>query len=523
MEKTQSQTASIGTLGIDGLREVEQRLESKSVYWVNIDDRETALAWALMLDLDANRPARLVIGERDADALREVSADRTRAFASYQLTLAQGQTNPFDDLTEGLPYWPLRDQTLVVVLPTDEAVALDEKRFAALLETLDEQARSRQAGILVMAYGHCSDRLRQRLFEHQMRLHGLIDIVGTLFHVRFWRTKALAVTDVVKRFEHDGHAWQPVTTENGEMVADDHHVVYAIESAWKREAHDEMVDLLPDNRAVFDKGINSAAATVVFQIRDMNEAAEVARMVHRLRTERGRYLKIVVCEAVPIRTAVEALILGCGANLMFQPEATFSFIRIWVNLLLGQRYDRYVHPSFDRVYEELMHMNNRGFIDTNDFIQQVRTVVTQRTDDLSSRGALVVLKPKSGMDAVETMMALQVARGGDIATVIDNRAVLFLYGCQSSYLKTVLKRIFAVMPTDLFESYIDIYDNETIEKTLTMLQEDQFESQMSDAYRAMFSYARERSEHLHGTQNRRLETFMSPNPVMPTLATGDRE
>ena len=79
------------------------------------------------------------------------------------------------------------------------------------------------------------------------------------------------------------------------------------------------------------------------------------------------------------------------------------------------------------------------------------------------------------------------------------------------------------MPTDLFESYIDIYDNETIEKTLTMLLEDQFESQMSDAYRAMFSYARERSEHLHGSEHRRLETFVSPNPVTPTLATGDRE
>ena len=119
MQKTQSQTASIGTLGIDGLREVEQRLESKSVYWVNIDDRETALAWALTLDLDANRPARLVIDERDAEALRQVSGDQTRAFASYQLALAQGQTNPFDDLAQGLPYWPLRDQTLVVVLPTD--------------------------------------------------------------------------------------------------------------------------------------------------------------------------------------------------------------------------------------------------------------------------------------------------------------------------------------------------------------------------------------------------------------------
>ena len=47
MEKTQSQAASIGTLGNDGLREVEQRLESKSVYWVNVDDRETALAWRL--------------------------------------------------------------------------------------------------------------------------------------------------------------------------------------------------------------------------------------------------------------------------------------------------------------------------------------------------------------------------------------------------------------------------------------------------------------------------------------------
>ena len=56
-----------------------------------------------------------------------------------------------------------------------------------------------------------------------------------------------------------------------------------------------------------------------------------------------------------------------------------------------------------------------------------------------------------------------------------------------------------------------------------MLQENQFESQMSDAYRAMFSYARERSEHLHGSEHRRLETFVSPNPVTPTLATGDRE
>ena len=518
-----SSYASIGTLGIDGLREVDQRLEAKSLYWINVDERETALAWALSLDLNANRSSRLVIHEADAHVLRELNSGEWKSSIAYQLSMACGQENALYDLAYGLAYWPLRGQTLVVVMSSEVVAALDEKRLAFVLKRLATEAESRDVGILVISYGHCSERVRQRLFEHQMVLRGFVDFVEGHYHLRFWRTKAMAVTDIQVKLRLTSLGWQMDSTPDGDFVAGDHQAVYTVESAWKREAQDQSLEMFPDNQSVFDKGMNSAAATLVFSVRDMNEATEVARLIHRLRTARGRYLKIAVREQAPMRAAVEALLLGCGANLVFQPEATFGYIRTMLTNLTGQCYVRDVHPNFDRVYEELMHVNNRGFIEAEDFFQQVKLIVTQRSDALTSRGALVILKPKSGIDAVETMMALKVARGGDIATVINGRVVLFLYGCQSSFLKTVLKRIFAVLPTELFESYVDIYDNEIIEDAIEALAKAKFEEKMTDRYHAMFSYARERSDLFHGHDCiRRLGDFVKTNPVIPTPVKGDK-
>ncbi|MBO7173815.1 MAG: hypothetical protein J6V64_05765, partial [Burkholderiaceae bacterium] len=446
----------------------------------------------------------------------EASREASISIPAYEVREALSGEKALSDLSQALTFWPIRARTLVILLPSATADGLDEKSFERVIATLSREARSREATILVMLYGYASERLEQRLFAHQMKLQGLMSLNVRLLHWRFWRTSGLAVTNIRAKLTRQNGHWSVTQENSGDVVARDQQKVYAVDGAWRTEAQDDNVEILPTNEAVFERGRNSAAATLLFLIKDASEIQEVARAIHQLRTTRGRWLKIAVKETFTMRASVEALLLGCGANLVFQPEASYGYMRVMLNNLFGQIYSRDVQGDFDKVFEELMHTNQRGFVDRDTFISQVGAIVGQRHDSLTSRGAFVILKPKEGIEATETMMAMNVARGGDIATVAGDLVVLFLYGCQSSYLKAVLKRIYAVSPETIFDAYVDVYDNQKMQACLEWMKAYRLEEKMTQGYQAMFSYARDRSDLLNGkAEKKHFDDYVAANPVIP--------
>ncbi|MBO7173840.1 MAG: hypothetical protein J6V64_05890, partial [Burkholderiaceae bacterium] len=64
MTKMLDQT-SVEILHIEGLREADQRLEAKSLYWVNVADKADAFRWALSLKLSSSRLPLLVVDPKE--------------------------------------------------------------------------------------------------------------------------------------------------------------------------------------------------------------------------------------------------------------------------------------------------------------------------------------------------------------------------------------------------------------------------------------------------------------------------
>ncbi len=510
--------SKIQSLGIQGLQQSEQRLEPKSLYWLNVELLQEALRLVLSLSLTAATKPLLVMEKLPKATIDEVKRSLKGLCPDYQLVLTDDPMTGLVDIAQSLPYWTLRNRTMVVLLPSEATDSIDARDFESLLKSMSHEAESRDITLVFIHYGHQSERLQQRLFQHQMCLHGLATLNASVYHLLFWRTRQLAVTNIKATLEHVETGFSVSSEAVGELIARDQSRIIAVEGAWKKEALDQDVEILASNRAVYEMGLTCGAATLVFLIDDMVQVKEVASWVHHLRIARGRFLKIVIKENVLMRATVEALLLGCGTNLIFQPSASFGYMQVMIKNLIGQVYARSVHPDFERVYDELMHINQRGYIERDAFIEQVETVVTQQNDALTSRGALVVLTPREGLDAVETLMSLKMVRGGDIATVVADRVVLFLYGCQSSYLKDVLKRIFVLAPQSLFETYLELYDNQQIVDLLDAMKHYRLTEEMTGKEKAMFSYARERSAIVHEKmESGGFDDYIQVNPISPIL------
>lgn len=439
-------------LGIADLTPRADEFYSGGLYWIGVDREEDALALVLSIgevNTFAGRPTLCIDSH--------ISPASAGAFAAERLERAPFRVIEFlPDLEE--PITALADVVrraeagASVVLMFSEEVFIRNgiKQIARGLAALDEAVRLSGSAVLVLQCGQHARRLRPVFFEHQMLLRGyanLRDCLGELeYEVIWWRSYVGNLSETTFR----------LTAENGRLAV--HRTVRLKQTTGDRQklfssaarlASDLPLwafgEQLPDNEAVFETGMRSHEATLIFEVSTVDDVKTVARYIHTLRLERGSGLRIVVMENMPaVRAGAEAVMFACGANLVLPAAVSPGYVRAAVQSMRLMRSELTVLKDFDAIWRSQQSVTTTGFCSLESFVKTVRETLSPGGIFSDGHGVLALLAPKGNINVNDAAVVLHLQRAGDLATVTDGKLALFLSGCMPSQFTETLGRIFEI-------------------------------------------------------------------------------
>ena len=502
-----------------------QSIDTDALYWVNVERAQDAFLLTLSIAAEG-QPMVLFTDTDHREELRAMGCDERIGKARIDVIAIEGRCRPLSELSRAL--WHIaevKDRLVVAILNserTDEfAGPVLRESFARLYRYVNQEHRT----VLIFSVGRICPRTQHELLERQSRLRGLatFENIGAFYRyeVKFWRTERTIKGESITYLRFDGEAFSADADQQGEFSAADEGIVYTSVNLYGAD-HERagLQRMCASNREVFEAASEADSATAVFTIDDYSELREVARMVHDLRISRGKRLKIAVLEQkLPLKAISESLLLDCGANTVLKPNSGVGYQQVMIENLSRQFYTHDVSPDFDATYRELELSEKVGYLPFQEFSDCVTEIISQPGDRRNDHGALVVLTPRPGMDAAETMMQFSPKRSGDIGTVAGTAAVLYLYGCQESLLGTVLHHIFPVAPHMLFTQYSVVFADQRVKEIIAQMRHgaDWYsQGYISEHRQSMLEFAHRRAQMITPDADRRsLSELVRGNPIVP--------
>lgn len=356
-----------------------------------------------------------------------------------------------------------RDALCIVQLPADVLEGLDDRRLARLSERLQAWAQAGNHYLLVLAQGE-APTLAPRLLagnrwcDGVAQLHPHRGALQLLMH--YWSNADGVISHREFRVERRGVAWAVVADEADQTL----------QAALEHEGGDRFVVLAqtevlegapPFSPAwrLYDSwsslvlpALQAQAATVVLAVRDNAEVDALARLVHRLRRERGNGVKLVVREMAPcLRYSDERLLLQCGVTLVVPANTPLARFLTLLETIQGQRWQGQLPADPEPLIRGHRPPDVGGIVSPERFRQVVMDLLGD--DGSAVESAVLTLQPVAGLRAQQTLQQLSIRRRGDIACVYRGQVRLFLFACRRDGVERALGNLFRLSWKELFDGY----------------------------------------------------------------------
>lgn len=453
------------SLAIDGLPHEFTRLRQGSLYWLTCADAEQAdlIAAGLLAGADIAPVAVAVALGRAPEAMLELlrSDQGPARVRLYQAAASQVETALLA-LPTDLPRCAGALGALCVVqLPAAAMDALNDRQLPRWCRQLHDWASAGNHCVLLLCHGE-SATLAPRLLPLNQLCAGIAQLHphrGALqLLVHYWSN----AEGVVAQHEFEAE-WR---NSRLHVIADAHASVRALlEEGGDRFLYLAQADALegapPFSPAwnLFDRwpalvasAQRAQAATVVLTIRENHDVDALARIVHRLRSERGNGLKLVVREMSPcLRYADERLLLDAGTSLVAPTGVPLARFLTLLETIQGQPWQGRLPDDVEQLIRQHRPPDIGGIVPVTRFRQVASELLEQAGGAMES--AALVLQPVAGVSAVQALQQLQMRRRGDFACVHGGQVWLFLFACRSDGVERALGNLFRLQWKELFDGY----------------------------------------------------------------------
>ncbi|RFO98256.1 hypothetical protein DIC66_05985 [Rhodoferax lacus] len=268
---------------------------------------------------------------------------------------------------------------------------------------------------------------------------------GPLYEVRLGLTQDAAT----QRLAFDG------SQMHGQLArlveAPDQYTVIATRAALAGQraapADWQVVDTLADVQLAAQDAI---AATVLLHSGPSGQQEELLRLVHRLRSQHGRALKIVVHETQDkLRANLEQALLHLGANTVVYREVGFARLQRLLHELHDQTFARAIAPDFESARADFMPDAQRGYLPMLAFCDSVEAMLT-RTHSAGLPHSFLRLTMQTHVAHLDAIQASLALRDGDVLSADQNALYVFMFACAETDVDPALARLFSIAPSELF-------------------------------------------------------------------------
>lgn len=216
--------------------------------------------------------------------------------------------------------------------------------------------------------------------------------------------------------------------------------------------------------------VHAIGATVIVDAGTPDEADGKARLVHALRLNHPRMLRILVRETRgKIRANVEQALLRVGANEVIYKETGFRRMLKFLQESVRQAWDKEVPAHYEQALQGFMPVSARGYQRPSLFCELVRDMV-ESTQGLGVAHSLVRLQLLPRVPHLDALKACQIKRNGDLLTADENALYVFLFACSESDLADALRRLFVRPLDELMLSQVTDFTDATILQVLKELE-----------------------------------------------------
>lgn len=463
-------------VAITGLPVELRNLEPRNIYWVNIQTFPLCLTLLKQILEHSGEDNRgLLVSGRDPTQLIEQLALKStpRDIRLFQMgnKIKPGLDNLVRTLDRQLKP---KSRTIMLCLPT-HLIVEEDQNYQTLFNHWQDWLKNNDCTLLVLAYYPDTDRLAKLLTPFNQALSGLASLTADdddtcHYQIEHWRSslKAMCAQTLELRLKNTGLyvaalPQMPIqtasTNDPGQMLFE------------KKALNGFSVNLRPSwqvfetREALVAAASIATDATVIFGLQSHDELSEIAATLHRLRTERGASLKLVLHElGLPLRHIDEQRILDSGATLVIPAATPIARFLSLLEEIQPLVYTRTLTTDPQRLFESQKEAKTSGIVSATELIQHLQALLDAPATTV--QGILVCLQPAPGLSAQITLRELNLKRLDDAACTLDDKLYLFLYGCHPHLVDVALKSLFKIPYKELFTAHSELSTREEIEGEL---------------------------------------------------------
>ncbi len=454
-------------LAIAGLPPEFVRMRPGATYWMSCAGSEHADAVAAGLLANAGQAAEAVVvglGRAPGSMLSALAEDEGPSRIRMFQVAAAEVGRALLDLPIDLQRTATAPGSLCVVqVPADALEAMDDGRLARFSARLHEWAMAGRHCLVMLAHGE-APTLAPRLLagnrwcDGVAQLHPHRGALQLLLH--YWSNDDGVLAHREFRVERSGRDLQVVAGDADQ----------GLQAALENEGGDRFLvlaqtDVLegapPFSPAwrLYDSwatlvvpALQAQAATIVLAISENADVDALARLLHRLRRERGNGVKLVVREMAPcLRYSDERLLLQCGVNLVVPAKNPLARFLTLLETIQGQRWQGQLAADPEPLIRGHRPPDIGGIVSPAQFRQVVLDLIGE--DGSAVESAILTLQPVAGLRARQTLQQLSIRRRGDIACVYRGQVRLFLFACRRDGVERALGNLFRLPWNELFDGY----------------------------------------------------------------------
>jgi len=370
---------------------------------------------------------------------------------------------------------------LFVVVTRDEALyrEIRDDNLEYYLSKLYAYLAENSSTMVIVSFGSLQQKLSSYLIRHPSDFGGLCSIntiSGSSLEMLFWKDedKIINTGRCEILIDKNGiRAWDDSSSED----FDDVDSCYIVKSGYTPDRDIfKRVHECDSNDEIFEKACEEAVnATCFFIIRDKTQIEHIGSLIFRLRhSGRGEHLHIFVIERVSnIRANSENFLISCGANYVFTYDAQISHINVMLKSLHLASFKNTTALDFNTLKRQffMLDRENNGYLDPEEFIRKVASMVSFDYDGANCNGALIFLKVADSIPCEVAVSEFKPKRGGDYCTIFNNEVVAFLPSCREGELEIGLSHTFNVEYDKLFTHVSATYSQHEIINLLHELKE----------------------------------------------------
>lgn len=472
-------------LGIRRLVEQYQELASGSIYFLTCQSKRAAINVALnclchnSFGKDSFRY--LVLDDVNQSEINETTlpkelVEKIRA----HVLVSSHQSKILATLVDDIIYLDaaVKGALYLVILRDDYILRYSTQELELIFNSIADFAKRHEVELLFVSYGVNQDSLTKVLLKHGHTLNGLCSFQekpnGIDLNTLFWKDSTGAITQGIHPINLTSKGYELVIANQNDLLSADQNTCYLVKDSFTPNSTVFSTVFTYDlNSQVYQLSMESAnSATVCFTLNRRDEIDALAEYIYKLRTTRGKNLKIMVIEKIPgIRAQSEQFLVSCGANFIFESGAKSSYINAVMPTLKTLQYQKIITASFKSLLESyhLIDSEGKGFLAPINFVDKVRFFLSKNLNSGNLEGALVILTCHKHLNPQMCMTQFKPKRGGDYCTMVQDKIVVFLPSCREGEVTVSLEHTFNTNPVKLFSSCHALFTYQEILDTVNSL------------------------------------------------------